>query len=130
MKDGDVLLFRTKQGERFTTELAMTERKRKRGLSYRDRLPPKQGMFFLHTDEPQRRSMWMPHMRFPLDIVWLDGELKIVSIRKNVQPCANLNDCPSISSIYKSQHAIEFPAGEADDIGLRVGDRITFVRSL
>ena len=97
---------------------------------YRDGLPHKEGMFFLFTDLPHRRSMWMNNMRFPLDIVWLDGTLKIVSIRKDAQPCISSDECPNISSIYKAQHAIEFAAGDADALGLRVGDTLKFIKSL
>jgi len=129
MKDGDKLIFRTPSGKRFTTELVQSRAATKRGLMYRDGLPSKEGMFFLFTEPPYRRSMWMNNMRFPLDIVWLDGTLKIVSIRKNVQPCISEAECPNISSIYKAQHAIEFSAGDADALGLQVGDMIRFVSS-
>lgn len=130
MKDGELLLFRTKQGVKFETEVVASDGARALGLSYRDRLPPRQGLFFFYADEPQRRSMWMPNMRFPLDIIWLDGSLKIVNIRKNVQPCPNLEKCPRVSSVYRVQHAIELVAGEADDMGLRIGDKLTFLKKL
>jgi len=128
MKDGDTLLFRTPSGKRFTTELVQTAPALKKGLMYRDGLPSKTGMFFLFTDPPHRRSMWMNNMRFPLDIVWLDGSLKIVSIRKDAQPCISADECPSISSIYKAQHAIEFATGDADLLGLSPGDTLKFVK--
>jgi len=73
--------------------------------------------------------MWMNNMRFPLDIVWLDGALKIVSIRKDVQPCISAAECPNISSIYKAQHAIELAAGDADALGLSPGDTLKFISS-
>jgi uncharacterized membrane protein (UPF0127 family) len=128
MKDGDKLIFRTPSGRRFTTDLAFTAAATKKGLMYRDGLPPQQGMFFLFTDPPHRRSMWMNNMRFPLDIVWLDGALQIVSIRKDVQPCISSAECPSISSIYKAQHAIELAAGDADALGLQQGDQLRFLK--
>ena len=128
MKDGDTLFFRTPSGKRFTTELVQSRSATKKGLMYRDGLPPKTGMFFLFTDPPHRRSMWMNNMRFPLDIVWLDGALKIVSIRKDVQPCISAAECPSISSIYKAQHAIELTAGDAAALGLSVGDTLKFIK--
>jgi uncharacterized membrane protein (UPF0127 family) len=126
MKDGEILTF---AGHRlkpeFQVEVVVSEAARQRGLMFRDRLPPHRGMFFFYDDEPQRRNMWMPNMRFPLDIVWLDEKLKIVSIRHNIEPCADIRRCPRISSIYKCQYAIEFPAGEVAALGLRVGDILT-----
>jgi hypothetical protein len=123
MKDGDILTFNGHRHKpEFQVEVVASEAAKKRGLMFRDRLPPHRGMFFHYGDEPKRRSMWMPNMRFPLDIVWLDSAFKIVSIRYNIQPCADIRRCPSISSIYKCQYAIEFPAGEVASLGLRVGD--------
>jgi uncharacterized membrane protein (UPF0127 family) len=122
MKDGDILTLRTPRGERIKVEMAITEEKRRHGFQFRDRPRPRTGLFFLNTDGLSRRSMWMPNMRFPLDIVWLNGELTVVSIRKNVPPCENLDNCPNVSSIYKAQHAIEFAAGDADELGLKPGD--------
>jgi uncharacterized membrane protein (UPF0127 family) len=121
MKDGDRVLFVVPSGSILKTELVITTESKKKGLMFRKRLPPGEGMFFYHADEPRRRSMWMPNMKFPLDIIWLDGNLKIVSIRANVQPCPSTDECPSISSIVKCQHAIELPAGSAEDFDLEVG---------
>ena len=128
MKDGDILKFNGHRNKpEFQVEVVASESAKTRGLMYRDKLPPQRGMFFYYTDEPQRRSMWMPNMRFPLDIVWLDSSFKIVSIRYNVEPCPNIQLCPRISSIYKCQYAIEFPSGEVQALGLRVGDVLSFL---
>jgi uncharacterized membrane protein (UPF0127 family) len=124
MKDGDILTLHTPRGEKVKVEMAITDERRRHGFQYSERPRPKTGLFFLNTDGSRRRSMWMPNMRFPLDIVWLDGDLKIVSIRKDVPPCLNVDDCPNVSSIYKAQHAIEFGAGDADALGLKPGDTL------
>jgi uncharacterized membrane protein (UPF0127 family) len=129
MKDGDILYFRTETGKRFTAELATTTPMKKKGLMFRDGLPHRQGLFFLYTDPAKRRSMWMKNMRFPLDLVWLDGSLTIVNIRYNCEPCSSDLECPRISSIYKAQHAIEFSAGEADELGLHIGQRIKLTKT-
>jgi hypothetical protein len=128
MKDGDTLYFRTEKGERFQTELVCTKESMKKGLMFRDGLPSKQGMFFLHTEPAKRRSMWMKNMRFPLDMVWLDGSLKIVNIRYDCEPCASEANCPRISSVYKAQHAIELTAGDADVLGLKIGQQLKLVK--
>lgn len=128
MKDGDILTFHTQGGVALQLELALSEEKRKQGLMFREPLEPRTGMFFLYTDEPQRRSMWMKNMKIPLDIIWLDGNMRVLSIRKDVQPCSARESCPKIHSFYKSQHAIELAAGEADRIGLTIGERLILKR--
>jgi uncharacterized membrane protein (UPF0127 family) len=129
MKDGDILQLRTPKGQRFTAELALTAAATKKGLMFRDGLPSKTGMFFLFTEPAKRRSMWMNNMRFPLDVVWLDGSLTIVSIRYNCEPCVSEDKCTRISSIRKAQHAIEFSAGDADKLGLEIGQTLTLMKS-
>lgn len=127
MKDGDILTLRSSRGEAIKLELLLSKERKQMGFQYRDRPRAKTGLFFFNTEPPHRQSMWMPNMRFPLDIVWLDGNLTIVSIRKNAQPCPNVDDCPNISSIYKAQHAIELGAGDADTLGLKPGDTLKVV---
>ena len=108
---------------RFQVEIARTPEELRKGLSDRPYLAPRNGMLFIFS-KTSIQSMWMPSMNFPLDIVWLDGTLKIVSIRYDCEPCSSLDDCPSISSIKKCQHAIEFAAGEVKALGFREGDRL------
>jgi len=129
MKEGDLLSFRLNKskGTTFKAELVQTEESRRQGLMFRDRQPHLQGMFFLFTDKAKRRSMWMMNMRFPLDIVWLDGHLRIVSIIRGAQPCRTGEACEDITSIYNAQHAIEFNAGDAERLGLEEGDHLKFL---
>jgi uncharacterized membrane protein (UPF0127 family) len=129
MKDGDTLQLRTPSGQRFEAEVVISAGATKKGLMFRDGLPSKSGMFFLYTDPAKRRSMWMNNMRFPLDVVWLDGSLTIVSIRYNCEPCISEAKCPRISSIRKAQHAIEFSAGDADLLGLEIGQTLKLLKS-
>ena len=126
MKDGEIFTLQTPSGRRFTTELALSGVAKTKGLMFRRELEPGTGMFFLYTDAPQRRSMWMKNMSIPLDILWLSGDLKVLTIRKDVPPCGS--DCESVSSYYKAQHAIELGSGQADALGIRVGDTLTLVK--
>uniref|UniRef100_A0A6C0BCF5 DUF192 domain-containing protein n=1 Tax=viral metagenome TaxID=1070528 RepID=A0A6C0BCF5_9ZZZZ len=129
MKEGDLLSFRVNkgQGRFFKAELVQTEETRRQGLMFRDKQPHLQGMFFLFTDKAKRRSMWMMNMRFALDIVWLDGSLRIVSIIRGAQPCRTGEVCEDITSTYNAQHAIEFNAGDAKALGLEEGDHLKFL---
>ena len=128
MKDGDILSFKTPSKQYLQTEVVMTAAATKKGLMFRDGLPPQTGMFFFYADPPKRKSMWMNNMRFPLDIVWLDGSLTIVNIRYDCQPCENASQCPRISSVRKAQHAIELTAGDAAALGLEVGQTLKLVK--
>jgi uncharacterized membrane protein (UPF0127 family) len=120
MQDGSILTFYVskKPSKKIKVEVVSTPETMKNGLSGRDPLPPGQGMLFVFPDE-ERQSMWMPKMKFALDIVWLDSTMKIRKISYDAQPCVADESCPSISSQYKCKYAIEMTAGQAHAIGLQ-----------
>jgi uncharacterized membrane protein (UPF0127 family) len=126
--DGDTLHFRSRSGAMFSAEQVRSPEAIKRGLMFRQSQPRFHGMFFNFT-RPDIRAMWMKNMRIPLDIVWLGAEGKIVHISYNAPPCKT-EPCPSYSSIYKTNAAIELNAGEVTLLGLRVGDRLRIVKAV
>lgn len=72
-----------------------------------------------------RHTMWMPDMKFPLDVVWLDETLSVCNISYGLQPCADRSNCPSSSSVYSCKYAIEVNAGEAAIYGFANGTQLT-----
>lgn len=59
----------------------------KRGLANEQSLPPNAGMLFLF-DSRSLRSFWMRDVRFPLDMIFIDGH-RIVSIAENATPLSD-----------------------------------------
>ena len=127
-KDGDIYMLRvgSSGGPVIQVETVTSPAAVKQGLSGRPSMPSGTGLFFVFPDL-ELRSMWMHNMRFPLDIVWLDEHLSVVSITYGVQPCPTLDKCPQYSSIYKALYAIELNAGDAAAKGFRVGVSLTVV---
>ncbi len=83
-------------------------------------------MLFIFPDL-KRRSMWMPDMAFPLDIVWLDENLTVVHVVEGAVPCPNRSDCPHYSSRFMAKYAIEMAAGEAGRYGFVPGVSLSVV---
>jgi len=110
---------------RFLVEVVSTPEELSQGLSGRTSLLPRQGMFFLFPTN-KVHSMWMPNMYFPLDIVWIDSEKKIVKIYENIQPCSGTHNCISYSSVQPAVYAIELNAFDAGRIGLKEGTQLSF----
>lgn len=110
---------------RFLVDVVSKPEDMSRGLSGRTFLSPRQGMLFVFSNVGVH-SMWMPNMYFPLDIVWIDEDKKIVKIEENVQPCSGNHNCKSYSSVYPSKWAIELNAFDASRIGLNVGLKLSF----
>ncbi len=69
----------------FTAEVANTKAKKTLGLSGRKSLPRDHGLLFVF-DQPSQPGFWMKDMNFPIDIVWLDENKKIIGIEKNFEP--------------------------------------------
>jgi uncharacterized membrane protein (UPF0127 family) len=67
-------------------QIADTKALQTRGLMFQEKLPYDQGMLFVF-DDVGVRSMWMLNMQFALDLIWLDGNGKVVHIEKDAQPC-------------------------------------------
>jgi uncharacterized membrane protein (UPF0127 family) len=78
------------------------------------------GMLFLFPAESMR-SFWMKNTRIPLDILYFDGDLKLVSMSENTPPCRTRN-CPAYRSTGPAKYVLELNAGKAAELGLKAGD--------
>ena len=112
------------KGERFSIEVADDDATRSRGLMFRDRMADDHGMLFIFPDQ-RPRSFWMKNTRIPLDIIYLDRELRVVSISADTPPCRSRSRrCPGYPSAGPAQYVLEINAGRAAELGLLPGDRI------
>jgi len=109
-------------GQRFTVELAADDQSRAMGMMFRDELAQDRGMFFLFRREAPR-SFWMMNTRIPLDIIYLDRDLRVVSIVANARPCRRA-PCPNYPSRGPAQVVLEINGGQAAELGLEPGDRL------
>lgn len=91
----------------FAVQLADTPDLRARGLSGVPRLASSTGMLFVF-DESAPREFWMKEMRFPLDVVWMNEEWRVVGITRNATPDSFPARFPSPGPI---RYALEVPAG-------------------
>lgn len=98
-------------------EVARTLEEREQGLMYREELPEKRGMFFVFPDL-QVRSFWMKNTFIPLDIAYLDAELRILDI----QPMEPETTDPHPSA-EPAMFALEVPLGWFAKMGISVGDQ-------
>lgn len=112
-------------GSSLTAELAISVEERQRGLMFREKLNPDQGMLFLFEDE-DFHYIWMKNMKISIDILWLDREKKIVHIERNVPPCKE-SPCDSYSSKIPALYVLEIKAGMADKNKLKLYDRLEFI---
>jgi uncharacterized membrane protein (UPF0127 family) len=89
-------------------ERADTPGSRARGLSGRVSMDKTSGMLFVF-DHPQQVCIWMKDMKFPLDLLWLDTDHRIVKTKANVSP----ETYPETFCVDNVQYVIELKAGVA-----------------
>jgi uncharacterized protein len=102
----------------FQIEVAKEDEAQHIGLMYRDSMNADHGMIFVFPDE-QPRAFWMKNVRFPLDILYLDRDGRVVSI-KQMRPY----DVSDVPSDRPAQYAIELNDGAAAAAGVKIGDVI------
>jgi len=109
-------------GNRFSVEIADTQETQQLGLMFRDSMPADHGMLFIFPNEAPR-SFWMKNTRIPLDIMYFDKDLKLVSLSADTPPC-KVSRCPSYPSIAPAKYVLELNAGSAASLGIAVGDKL------
>lgn len=110
-----------KEIKKIDIELAETEQKRMQGLMFRSYMGPDQGMFFIF-DRQTPQAFWMENTKISLDIMYIDKDLKIVSIAKNTVPFSR----QSIPSKSPAQYVLEVNAGYADAYNIKEGDYVSY----
>jgi uncharacterized membrane protein (UPF0127 family) len=83
-----------------------------RGLLGRDRLEPGEGLLLRPAS-----SIHTFFMRFPIDAVWLDRDLRVVGVTHGVEPWRT-------AAQRGAKAVLELPAGEAGSLNLNPGEQL------
>ena len=108
----------------FTVVIADTDAERTLGLSGRTTLDPDTGLLFIF-ENPSRAGIWMKDMNIPIDILWFDQDLKLISVKENATP-ASYPDIfyPTKNALY----VLEVPTGTIRSHNISIGQQATFSR--
>jgi uncharacterized membrane protein (UPF0127 family) len=119
--DADVAVIRGENDTlaRFKTEIADDYYERETGLMYRKQMKDDRAMLFVFPDE-QVRYFYMKNTYIPLDIIYADGKMRIVSIAHNAVP---LDETP-LSSVKEAKYVLEIKGGLCERLGIAEGDRL------
>jgi uncharacterized membrane protein (UPF0127 family) len=89
------------------TLIANTAKSHRDGLSILEKMNSDEAMLFVFEKE-DKHSFWMRNMKFPIDIVWLDKNKRVVYIKENAKP----SDYPELyTPDKKAMFVIEFVDG-------------------
>jgi len=109
-------------GAVYTVEIARTPEEQAQGLMYRESLPPRAGMIFLFTDGGAH-NFWMKNTMIPLDILWIDGQGKVIFVSANTPPCKS-DPCPSYGPKAPAPTVLEIAGGMAAKEGIGEGSEL------
>jgi uncharacterized membrane protein (UPF0127 family) len=121
------------KSEKINVRLALTRMEHSRGLSgiKSSDFPVTQSMLFVNDGMGERR-FWMPDTYFNLDIIFLDSNLKIVGIEKNVPAHPGMAEPPAIfrTKTYKAQFVLETKSTAPFSKNLKVGDKLKWISTM
>ncbi len=104
-------------------EVADNFLKRSVGLSNKTHLKNNEGMLFVFKNEGIY-GFWMRRMKFPIDIIWISKEKKIIGCDKNLQPC--VSNCKVYKPPKPILYVLEVNTGFCDKHKIRPGQRVSF----
>ena len=103
----------------FSVEVVDNDADRAKGLMFRKELPEGKGMLFdFHSD--QNVSFWMENTYIPLDMLFIRGDGRILSIAENTEPLST-RIIPSGGPV---RLVLEVIAGTARKLGIAPGDKV------
>ncbi|MFQ5569292.1 MAG: DUF192 domain-containing protein [Rhodothermales bacterium] len=94
-------------------EIAENPTARQTGMMNRRSMTLNQGMLFIFRDEAER-NFWMKNTPIPLDIIFVNADMKIIHIAKRTRPLSE----ERVPSNGPAQYVVEVRGGFCDRFGL------------
>jgi uncharacterized membrane protein (UPF0127 family) len=107
----------------FLTQVAKTQDTREKGLSGTSSLRAEEGMLFIY-DSDDKWPIWMKDMNYPIDIIWLDKDKKVVYIVKNAPPESYPYD--TFTPKQDARYVLEVVAGTVGGKSISIGSVAAF----
>ena len=106
-------------------DVAATDEQKTKGLAVKNSLAENEAMLFIFDNEAQH-PFWMKNMKFPIDIIWIGSDKRVVHIEHNLQPCSSELLCPTYKPVADSLYVLETVAGFAERYGISKGTPVDF----
>ena len=111
-------------GRVLQVEVMVKDEDRAMGLMFRPSLAPDKGMLFLF-ERPDFHGIWMKNCKFPIDILWLDADRKIVHVQEGAPPCTK-EPCAVYTPLRRAVYVVELGSGQARREKAALGEVVTF----
>lgn len=107
----------------FYMAVAKTDEERKIGLSETPTLGKSNGLLMVFDTDGQWK-IWMKDMQYPIDIVWLDADKKVVYTVRDAQP--DKSPHKEYRPQKKARYVAELPSGSVTRYGINNGQQLQF----
>ena len=104
------------------SEIADTDALRETGLSGKISLAYGRGMLFVF-EQPGFYQFWMKDMNFPIDIIWIGDDKRVVSVTPNATPESYPETFMPAAPV---RYVLEVPAGFSEKNNVRPGEQTSF----
>ena len=122
---GPKVVFETDSGTyAYTVGVADSYEERRVGLMYQENLDEDKGMIFVFAKK-QTFNFWMTNTLIDLDMIFIDEDNNVVDFIENAEPC-KVEKCPHYSPKTEALYVLEVNGGQAEKIGLEIGDKVKF----
>ncbi|MEK7648731.1 MAG: DUF192 domain-containing protein [Patescibacteria group bacterium] len=104
-----------------SVELAETRDQQEHGLGGRTGLAEDRGLLYI-LRKPDFYTFWMKDMKFPIDIIWIDKDQKVIDISHSLTP----DTYPRIfQPVHPAQIILEVASGFAKKHDIKIGDPVS-----
>ena len=125
-KEGELAFLDARQQDTLQPidiEIAEDRNEIQYGMMYRKSMDPQTGMLFI-MEKQQRQSFYMKNTYIPLDIIYINDSLRIVSIQENAAPLQE----KSLPSKEPALYVLEVTGGFCERHGIKAGDYVKWRR--
>jgi uncharacterized protein len=119
-----VIPLKLPSGKVQQSELMVEPGDRAMGLMFRPSLPADRSLLFVF-DDLDFHGIWMKNCRFPIDIVWLDENRKVVHVAEGVPPCKK-EPCAVYEPLRRAAYVVEMNSGQARKEKVTLGSTLEF----
>lgn len=110
--------------QQLKAEVVTSPQAQAKGLSGRQCIAANEAMLF-EFPKPGQYSFWMKDMKFPIDMIWVAANHKVVSIKENVQP-STYPDSFTNAADQLAQYILEVQAHDSSRLRIDPGTTINF----
>ncbi|WP_034727945.1 DUF192 domain-containing protein [Bacteriovorax sp. BSW11_IV] len=113
LEENGVHKVQIEKGAEINVHVAVTDIEQAQGLSgvKKEDFATNQAVLFYYPDDGQRQ-FWMPDTHFNLDIFFLDKDLKVLNVERNVPAHPGMTEPPPIArtGLYTCRYVLELRA--------------------